>query len=295
MENQRDMDITRRKMFIGASAGVAGIAAIGAGLAATATSARAQESPSVGAGDLAGKRVLVTGASRGIGATIALTLADRGADVAITYLRSTDRAAQVVQSIREKGRQGLSIQADSGDPAAVKRSVDETVQKLGGLDILVNNVGIGRMGPFVDLTLDDIDALLAVNVRSAVLASQAAIPHLGQGGRIITTGSNAAERGPFPGLAGYSMTKSALMGLTRHLARELGPQGITVNLVQPGPIDTELNPANGGALADMNRQLTSLGRYGTTQDIANVVAFLASPASSFMTGSIVTADGGYNA
>jgi NAD(P)-dependent dehydrogenase (short-subunit alcohol dehydrogenase family) len=146
----------------------------------------------------------------------------------------------------------------------------------------------------VALSLADIDALLNVNVRSAVLATQAAIAHLGQGGRIISIGSNAAERAPFAGLAGYSLTKAALLGLTRHLARELGPQNITVNLVQPGPIDTDMNPAN-GEHADTVRSLTSLGRYGTPADIAAAVTFLASPAAGFMTGSIVTVDGGYNA
>jgi NAD(P)-dependent dehydrogenase (short-subunit alcohol dehydrogenase family) len=244
--------------------------------------------------ELTGKRALVTGASRGIGAAIALALAEKGADVAITYERSVDRAAEVVQAIEGKGRKGLAIQADSADPAAVKRSVEETVEGLGGLDILVNSVGIARVGAFVDLSLADIDALLNVNVRSAVLSTQAAIPHLGQGGRIITVGSNAAERAPFAGLAGYSLTKSALLGLTRHLARELGPQDITVNLVQPGPIDTDMNPAN-GELAGTVRSLTSLSRYGQPAEIAAVVSFLASPAASFMTGSIVTADGGLNA
>lgn len=244
--------------------------------------------------ELAGKRALVTGASRGIGAGIALALADKGADVAITYERSADRAAEVVRAIEKKGRRGLAIQADSADPAAVKRSVEEAVDGLGGLDVLVNSVGIARMGAFVELSLADIDALLNVNVRSAVLATQAAIPHLGQGGRIVTVGSNAAERAPFPGLAGYSLTKSALLGLTRHLARELGPQDITVNLVQPGPTDTDMNPAN-GELAATTRGLTSLGRYGTPADIAAAVTFLASPAAGFMTGSVVTVDGGYNA
>lgn len=244
--------------------------------------------------ELIGKRALVTGASRGIGAAIAFALADKGADVAITYERSADRAAEIVRGIEGKGRKALAIQADSADPAAVKRSVDEAAAALGGLDILVNNVGIARVGAFVDLSLADIDALLNVNVRSAVLATQAAIPHLGKGGRIITVGSNAAERAPFAGLVGYSLTKSALLGLTRHLARELGPQDVTVNLVQPGPTDTDMNPAD-GELANTVRGLTSLGRYGTPAEIAAAVTFLASPAAGFMTGSIVTVDGGYNA
>lgn len=244
--------------------------------------------------ELAGKRALVTGAARGIGAGIALALAEKGADVAITYERSADRAAEVVRAIESKGRKGVAIKADSADPEAVKHSVDEAAKALGGLDILVNNAGIARMGAFVELSLADIDALLNVNVRAPVLAAQAAIPHLGRGGRIITIGSNAAERAPFAGLAAYSMSKSALLALTRHLARELGPQDITVNLVQPGPIDTDMNPAD-GELAGAARGLTSLGRYGKTGEVASVVAFLASPAAAYMTGSIVTVDGGLNA
>jgi NAD(P)-dependent dehydrogenase (short-subunit alcohol dehydrogenase family) len=240
------------------------------------------------------KRALVTGASRGIGASIALALAEQGADVAVTFQNSSDRAAEVVRAIEERGGRGFAIRADSANAAAVTRSVGEAADRLGGLDILVNNVGIARAGAFVDLSLADLDALLNVNVRSVVLATQAAIPHLREGGRIITIGSNAAERAPFTGLAVYSLTKSALLAFTRHLGRELGPQGITVNLVQPGPIDTGMNPAD-GEMAGTARGLTSLDRYGTPAEIASVVAFLASPTSSYMTGSIVTADGGYNA
>ncbi|WP_445376409.1 SDR family oxidoreductase [Niveispirillum fermenti] len=237
---------------------------------------------------------MVTGASRGIGAGIALELADRGADVAITYLHSTDKAAAIVGAMEAKGRRALAIQADSGDPAAVGRSVAETVGRLGGLDMLVNNVGIARSGPLQEMSLTDIDALLNVNARSAALAARAAIPHLQQGGRIITIGSCLAERVPYPGLTVYSMSKSALLAFTRGLARELGPRGITVNLVQPGPIDTDQNPADGD-WAEPNRRLTSLGHYGKPADIASAVAFLASPAAHFMTGSVVTVDAGFNA
>lgn len=244
--------------------------------------------------ELAGKRALVTGASRGIGAAIALALANRGADVAITYERSADRAAEVVRAIEERGRIGLAIQADSAAAAAVKRSVNEAVERLGGLDILVNNAGIARYGAVAEMDLIDIDALLNVNVRSVVLASQAAIPHLGQGGRIISIGSCLAERVPFPGVTVYSMTKSALLAFTRGLARELGPRDITANLVQPGGTDTDMNPAD-GAQSDDIRGLTPLGRYGTPEDVAAAVAFLVSPAARQITGSVVTVDGGLNA
>jgi 3-oxoacyl-[acyl-carrier protein] reductase len=244
--------------------------------------------------ELAGKRALVTGASRGIGAAIALALADKGANVAITYERSADRAAEVVRAIEGKGRHGLAIQADSADAGAVKRSVEQAVAGLGGLDILVNNAGIARYGSVAEMSLADIDALLGVNVRSVVLASQAAIPHLGQGGRIISIGSCLAERVPFPGVTVYSMTKSALLAFTRGLARELGPRDITANLVQPGGTDTDMNPAD-GPQSEAIRSLTALGRYGTPDDVAAAVAFLASPAARQISGSVVTVDGGLNA
>ena len=244
--------------------------------------------------ELAGKRALVTGAARGIGAGIARALADRGADVAITYERSADRAAALVRELKDKGRHAVAIQADSADPAAVKRSVEQAVQALGGLDILVNNAGIARVGALVDTSLEDIDALLHINVRAPLLAAQAAIPHLSAGGRIVTIGSNVGERVPFPGLTAYAMSKSALVSFTRGLARELGPREITVNLVQPGPIDTDMNPAD-GELAKTVLGFGALGRYGKTADIGAAVAFLASPAANYITGSALTVDGGFNA
>lgn len=244
--------------------------------------------------ELTGKRALVTGAARGIGAGIALALADKGADVAITYERSADRAAELVKAIEAKGRRALAIQADSADPEAVKRSVAEAVAGLGGLDILVNNAGIARYSNVDDLNLADIDALLDVNVRAAVVASGAAMPHLPEGGRIITIGSCLAERVFAPGSTLYSMTKSALLAFNRGLARDLGGRNITVNLVQPGPIDTDMNPANADH-SDMLRSFTALGRYGTVEDIGAAVAFLASPAARYITGSMLTVDGGLNA
>ncbi|NKK84545.1 SDR family oxidoreductase [Rhizobium leguminosarum bv. viciae] len=243
--------------------------------------------------ELAGKRALVTGGSRGIGAAIALALADKGADVAITYERSADRAAEVVRAIERKGRRALAIQADSADPAAVKRSVDEAAQALGGLDILVNNAAIALCGAIADVSVEQIDALLDVNVRSPLLASQAAIPYLQAGGRVITIGSVGAER--IVGDTGtvYFMTKSALHSFTRGLARELGSRDITVNLVQPGSTDTDMNPADGD-FADFQRALIPLGRYGEPEDVAAAVAFLASPAARHITGTILTVDGGLN-
>src|ERR1700709_714055 len=192
---------------------------------------------------LTGKRALVTGASRGIGAAIAKALADEGADVAITYEKSAESAAEVVSAIKARGRSAEAIKPDSGDAAAVQASVDKTVAGLGGLDILVNNAGILRVGELKDISLADIDALLNVNVRAPILASKAALPHLGKGVRIITVGSYFADRVPSPVLGVYAATKSALVAYTKALARELGPKEITANVVQPGSIDTDRNPA----------------------------------------------------
>ena len=243
---------------------------------------------------LQGKRALVTGASRGIGAAIAKTLAAEGADVAITYEKSADRANEVIRAIREQGRKGVAIQADSADVTAVQSSIEKTVRELGGLDILVNNAGILRVGGLKDNSLEDIDALLDVNVRSPIVASKAALAHLNKGGRIITIGSYFADRVPAPVLTVYSATKSALVAFTKGLARELGPSEITVNLVQPGSIDTDMNPAH-GPFGDALRQFMALGHYGKPDDIANAVAFLASEKAKYITGSTLTVDGGANA
>jgi len=241
--------------------------------------------------DLTGKRALVTGGSRGIGAAIARQLAENGADVAFTFQSSADRAQAVVRSIEAQGRRGVAIQADSADPAAIRRAVAEAVQALGGLDILVNNAAIARYDTIAEIKLDDIDALLAVNVRGPVLATQAALPHLGAGGRVVTIGSAGADR--IVGATGtvYFMTKSALQSFTRGLAHELGSRDITANLVQPGSTDTDMNPAD-GAFSDFQRSLIPLGRYGAPADIAAAVAFLSSDAARHITGAVVNVDGG---
>jgi 3-oxoacyl-[acyl-carrier protein] reductase len=243
---------------------------------------------------LTGKRALVTGASRGIGAAIAKALAAEGADVAITYEKSAQSAAEVVNAIKAKGRRAVAIQADSADVAAVQASIDKTVAELGGLDILVNNAGILRVGELKNISLADIDALLNVNVRAPMIASKAALPHLAKGGRIITIGSCFADRVPAPIVGVYAATKLALSAFTQALARELGPNDVTVNLLQPGSIDTDMNPAN-GPFAERLLPFMALGRYGATDDIANAVAFLASAKAKYITGSTMTVDGGANA
>jgi 3-oxoacyl-[acyl-carrier protein] reductase len=244
--------------------------------------------------ELQGKRALVTGASRGIGAAIAKALAAAGADVAITYEKSSEQAALVVKAIEANGRRAVAIRADSADASAIQASVQKTVETLGGLDILVNNAGILRMGDVADISIDDIDATLDVNVRAPILAAKAAIPHLGTGGRIISIGSYFADRVPASMLGVYSASKSALVAFTKGLSRELGPRGITVNLVQPGSIDTDMNPVEGPFGATL-KSLTATGDYGRGEDIAQAVVFLASANASYVTGSALTVDGGANA
>ena len=241
--------------------------------------------------DLNDKRALVTGGSRGIGAAIAVALAENGADVAFTYQRSVENADTVAKSIEDLGRRAIAIKADSADPAAITRAVEETVSAFRGLDILVNSAAIGHAGLIADLDLEAYELLMDVNVRAPVLYAKAVIPHLPEGGRIITIGSALGERVPFPGITPYAMSKAALTSFTRGLSRELGPKGITVNLVQPGATDTDANPADGAA-AEFQRSLTSLGRYGEPREIANAVVFLSSPSASVITGATLTADAG---
>jgi len=244
--------------------------------------------------DLLGKRAFITGAARGIGAAIAIELAERGADIAFSYVRSADAADKLRANLQHLGAKAFAIQADSLDPDAVKASVDDAAYLLGGLDILVNNAGVAFISPLEDMPLDQIDQIIGVNIRAVVLASQAAIPHLGDGGRIINIGSCLAERVAFESVTVYSMSKSALLSFTRGLARELGPRGITVNTVHPGPTDTDMNPADGAGAAAMRSHI-ALGRYGTAKDVAVAVGFIASPSARHITGTGLSVDGGVNA
>ncbi|WP_103340259.1 SDR family oxidoreductase [Amycolatopsis sp. CA-126428] len=243
---------------------------------------------------LDGKVALVTGGSRGIGAATALRLAEDGADVALTYVNNAARAAEVVEQIKGLGRRALAIQADSADAAAVSAAVSATVAEFGRLDVLVNNAGVGFVGAFTETALEDVDRVLAVNVRGVFAATQAAAGVLADGGRVITIGSCVTDRVPGPGMALYATSKAAMVGLTKALARELGPRGITVNLVHPGPTDTDMNPADGPYAADQ-RALTTFDRYGSPSEVAAAVSYLAAPASAYVTAAVLSVDGGHAA
>jgi 3-oxoacyl-[acyl-carrier protein] reductase len=244
--------------------------------------------------ELQGKVALVTGGSRGIGAAIARQLARAGADVVLTYVRSAEKAEAVVKEIEALGRRGLAIQADNTDAQAVEASVATTIAQLGRLDILVNSAGIWHAGPLDTVTLEQLDETMAVNFRAPFIASKAAAAVMPEGGRIISIGSNLAERVPDAGIGLYSASKAALVGLTKGLARDLGPRGITVNVVHPGSTNTDMNPADSDH-ADAQRSRMAIPEYGSPDDIAGLVAWLAGPQGRFMTGAALTIDGGANA
>ena len=243
---------------------------------------------------LAKKVALVTGGSRGIGAAIAKRLAADGASVAITYTKGADAAASVVKAIEAAGGKAIAIQADAANPGAVTAAVDKTVATFGGLDVLVNNAGTAIPKTFEQTTLEEIDSMFNLNVRGVFVATQEALKHMKSGGRIIVIGSCVGERMMTPGLVAYSATKGAVKMFTQGLSREVGGRGITVNNVQPGPIDTDLNPA-AGDWAPSQKAATALNRYGTVDEVAALVAFVASPESSYITGANLTVDGGTNA
>src|SRR5437867_7647744 len=243
---------------------------------------------------LEGKIALITGGSRGIGAAIAKRLAADGANVAITYTKGADAAASVVNEIERAGRKAIAIQADATDASAVEAAVEKTIATFGRLDVLVNNAGTAIPKTFEETTLEELDRLIDVNVRGTFVATQAALRHMKSGGRIVMIGSAVGERVAAPGLVPYAGTKGAVKMFTQALAREIGNRGITVNNVQPGPIDTELNPATGD-WAVPQKAATALNRYGHVDEIAAMVAFVAGPEASYITGSNLTVDGGMNA
>jgi 3-oxoacyl-[acyl-carrier protein] reductase len=244
--------------------------------------------------NLTNKIALVTGGSRGIGAGIAKRLAADGASVAITYSKGAEAAASVVKEIERAGGKAIAIQADATDAKAAVAAVEKTIATYGRLDIFVNSAGTAIPKPFLETTLEELDSVINLNIRGALIATQAALRHMQKGGRIIMIGSCVGERMMTPGLVPYAATKGAIKMFTQGLAREIGGQGITVNNVQPGPIDTELNPA-AGDWATPQVANTALGRYGQVEEIAAMVAFLAGPEAAYITGANMTVDGGTNA
>lgn len=243
---------------------------------------------------LNGKAALVTGGSRSIGAAIARRLAADGAAVAITYSASPDKAAEVVKTIESAGGRAIAIQADAGDPAAVRAAVGRTVETFGGIDILVNNAGIAINGPIESVAFEDYQRMIAVNVTGVFVATQEAVRHMKSGGRIVHIGSSMARYAAFPTASVYTLTKGAVSGFNRSLVRDLGPRGITVNTVHPGPTDTDMNPAD-GAVSQIVGPGMAVGRYGRPEEIASAVAYLASPEAAFITGADLVADGGFTA
>ncbi|WNO71507.1 MULTISPECIES: SDR family NAD(P)-dependent oxidoreductase [unclassified Streptomyces] len=240
------------------------------------------------------RTALVTGGSRGIGAAIALRLAQEGADVAITYVRSDEAAEEVVRKIEAAGRRGVALRSDAAGTECGASAVSRAADALGRLDILVNNAGVGVLGPVDSLATADVDRVLAVNVRAVFLASQAAAARMERGGRIVSIGSCMTKYVPGPGGTLYAMSKSALTGLTKALARELGPRGITANLIHPGPIDTDMNPSD-GPYAPPQKAGTALDRFGTPEEVASLVAYVTSDEASYITGAELAVDGGHAA
>jgi len=244
---------------------------------------------------LTNKIALVTGGSRGIGAAIARRLADDGAHVAISYSSSADKADALVKELIGKGVKAIAVKADQADAAQVERLVDTVKDKLGGLDILVNNAGVFVTGLLGD-PANDMKAFArqqAINVNGTVAAVRSAVKYMKKGGRIVTIGSVIGERSLFPGGSDYAATKAAVAAYSRGWARDLGPKGITVNTIQPGPINTDMNPEN-SEMSEGAKAMTLLGRYGQPEEIAGAVAFIVGPDASYITGATLNVDGGVN-
>jgi 3-oxoacyl-[acyl-carrier protein] reductase len=240
---------------------------------------------------LSGKIALVTGGSRGIGAAIAKRLGADGAAVAITYAASKAAADRVISEIAAAGSDGMAIQADAAKPEEAAGAVHQVVERFGGLDILVHNAGVANLAPLTESDFSDYRRQFAVNVDGVFAGTRAAADHIRDGGRIIVMGSVNAHSMPVAGGAIYGATKAAVAALARGWARDLGPRNILVNVIQPGPVDTDMNPAEGD-FADILRAMTALGRYARAEEIANLAAFLASDQASYITGATIDIDGG---
>jgi len=241
---------------------------------------------------LAGKVAFVTGGSRGIGESIVKRLASEGAAVAFTYASSSLKAEQLASEINENGGKALALHADSQDVTAMNKAIAQAVAAFGRIQILVNNAGVFDAKPYDQFTIEEFDRMVAVNIKAVFAAVQAVAPAMGEGDRIITIGSVNGDATGFPGMSLYAMSKAAVAGLTRGLARDLGPHGVTVNNIQPGPVDTDMNPADGPDAGSM-RSLMALGRHGTTMEIAGLVAYLASSEAAYITGASIDINGGF--